>query len=53
MLYEVITEEEINLEDLDQIDASDLNRLLEDAIKNEDYEKASMIRDELNRRKAN
>lgn len=32
---------------------SDLEKMLDDAIRNEDYERASLIRDEINKRKAN
>lgn len=38
-------------DDLRQIDSSDLKKMLEEAVNDEDYEKASIIRDELNRRK--
>jgi len=34
-----------------QYSADELQELLSDAIQNEDYEKASIIRDELNKRK--
>jgi protein-arginine kinase activator protein McsA len=33
------------------MDVQELRDTLEDAVKNENYEKASLIRDELNRRK--
>lgn len=49
-----ITEEnqaKIDTGNLQEVSAEDLNQLLEDAVKAEDYEKASKIRDELNRRK--
>ncbi|MBN2523714.1 MAG: bifunctional nuclease family protein [Bacteroidales bacterium] len=38
---------------LSELNIKDLEHLLQKAIKDEDYEKASKIRDELNRRKAN
>jgi bifunctional DNase/RNase len=46
-------EDEKSLKNLAQYDAAELKRLLDEAIKDEDYEKASMIRDEMNRRKNN
>lgn len=42
---------EVNDENLSTLDAKELKQLLQQAIKDEDYEKASMIRDELNNRK--
>jgi bifunctional DNase/RNase len=45
-----ISEEKVN-EELADLENSDLKKLLEEAVKNENYEKASVIRDELNRRK--
>lgn len=35
------------------IDIDTLNKMLDEAVKNEEYEKASMIRDEIERRKSN
>ncbi|MBN1950972.1 MAG: bifunctional nuclease family protein [Bacteroidales bacterium] len=43
-------EEEFSENDMAEMDDQDLNQMLQKAIKEEDYEKASMIRDELNRR---
>jgi uncharacterized protein len=45
------TEDTLSVKNLSQYEFSDLKRLLEEAIRDEDYEKASMIRDEMNRRK--
>ena len=36
---------------MDEYSTEELNTMLKEAVSNEDYEKASMIRDELNRRK--
>ncbi len=53
------TEKKVEIQDdltdgkLANINISDLEQLLQKSIKEEDYEKASKIRDELNRRKAN
>ncbi len=46
-------EEEFSVKNLSQYDTVELKRLLDEAIHDEDYEKASMIRDEMNRRKNN
>jgi uncharacterized protein len=46
-------EDEFSVKNLAQYDNTELKRMLDDAVKNEDYEKASMIRDEMNRRKNN
>jgi len=46
-------EDEFSLKNLAQYDNTELKRMLDDAVKNEDYEKASMIRDEMNHRKTN
>ena len=40
-------------DELKNLSLDDLNSSLEEAIRNEDYEKASMIRDEINRRSKN
>jgi bifunctional DNase/RNase len=50
---EIDIDEEINAENLSQYDIAQLNQFLDDAIQGEDYEKASMIRDEINRRNKN
>ncbi len=42
---------DIDEKDISTMDAKELKQFLQQAIKDEDYEKASMIRDELNRRK--
>jgi uncharacterized protein len=44
-------EDELTIANLAQYDIAGLKRLLDEAVKDEDYEKASMIRDEMNRRK--
>lgn len=43
--------DDIQTENLSSLNASELKKVLEEAVKNENYEKASKIRDELNRRK--
>jgi bifunctional DNase/RNase len=40
-------------EDYKSLEMPELKELLDEAVRNEDYERASMIRDELNRRKKN
>lgn len=50
---EMEVKDEKSIKNLAQYDAAELKRLLDEAIKDEDYEKASMIRDEMNRRKNN
>jgi excinuclease UvrABC helicase subunit UvrB len=42
---------EIENEELSILSLDELKKLLEDAVKNENYERASQIRDEINRRK--
>ena len=55
--YNPSTPEDIDIsrnslaEDLKTSDMEHLKELLEEAVKNEDYEKASQIRDEIKRRK--
>jgi uncharacterized protein len=51
--YDINEENEpgIENEELSVLSLDELKRLLDDAIKNENYERASQIRDELNRRK--
>ena len=44
-------EDDLEEKNLTAMEISELKQMLQKAIKNEDYEKASMIRDELNRRK--
>ena len=48
---EIEISEKLTEKNLAGYDLSDLNKLLDEAIRDEDYEKASMIRDEINRRK--
>ncbi len=48
---EVDIEEDISATSLPEMNIIDLNKVLDQAIKEEDYEKASRIRDEINRRK--
>ena len=43
-------EEDMSTINLPEMNIIDLNKLLDQAIKDEDYEKASRIRDEINRR---
>lgn len=42
---------EIQIEDLSNLSIEELNKILEEAVKAENYERASKVRDELNRRK--
>jgi bifunctional DNase/RNase len=44
-------EDELTVERLSNYDITELRQMLDEAVKDEDYEKASMIRDEINRRK--
>jgi uncharacterized protein len=46
-------EDEFSVKNLSQYDGAELKKMLDEAVSNEDYEKASMIRDEMNRRKNN
>jgi uncharacterized protein len=46
-------EDEFSVKNLSQYDSAELKKMLDEAVSNEDYEKASMIRDEMNRRKNN
>lgn len=48
---EVDIEDEMAMTNLSEMNIIDLNKVLDQAIKDEDYEKASRIRDEINRRK--
>lgn len=48
---EVDIEEDISTTNLSEMNIIDLNKVLDQAIKDEDYERASRIRDEINRRK--
>lgn len=48
---EVNIEDEMAVTNLSEMNIIDLNKVLDQAIKDEDYEKASRIRDEINRRK--
>ena len=48
---EVDIEEDLSTTNLPEMNIIDLNKVLDQAIKEEDYEKASRIRDEINRRK--
>ena len=50
---EIEISEKLTEKNLAGYDLSDLNKLLDEAIRDEDYEKASMIRDEIKRRKSN
>jgi bifunctional DNase/RNase len=50
-LREVDIEEDLSVANLSEMNIIDLNKALDQAIKDEDYEKASRIRDEINRRK--
>lgn len=50
---EIEISESLTEKNLAGYDLSDLNKLLDEAIRDEDYEKASMIRDEIKRRKTN
>lgn len=43
----------LNKDEYKDIDLDTLKRMLDEAVKNEEYEKASMIRDEIERRKSN
>lgn len=45
--------ENITEDTLSQYDLSELQQMLDDAVRDEDYEKASMIRDEIHRRSKN
>lgn len=49
---EVEIEDDIPDSNLSELNIFDLNQLLDKAVKQEDYEKASKIRDEINRRKS-
>lgn len=51
MSEELDSDGEIENEELSILTADELKRLLDEAIQNENYERASQIRDELNRRK--
>lgn len=46
-------EDDISEENISGMNDNELNQLLQKAIKEEDYERASMIRDEMNRRQGN
>lgn len=50
-LKETQTESKDNLKSFLSYSIKELEKLMSDAIKNEDYEKASLIRDEINKRK--
>jgi uncharacterized protein len=50
---EVKIKENITEDSLSQYDLSELQQMLDDAVRDEDYEKASMIRDEIHRRSKN
>jgi uncharacterized protein len=50
---EIKINENISEDTLSQYDLSELQQLLDDAVRDEDYEKASMIRDEIHRRSKN
>lgn len=50
---EIKIDENFSEESLSQYDISDLQQMLDDAVQDEDYEKASMIRDEIHRRSKN
>ncbi len=43
--------DDVDDQNISTLDVKELKQILQQAIKNEDYERASMIRDELNRRK--
>lgn len=51
--HEVEIQDDLSGKNLSGMDIQELNQILEQAIKNEDYEKASQVRDELKRRKSN
>jgi hypothetical protein len=48
---EMPEEESVSISDIKTLSSSELEDLLQQAIENEDYERASMIRDELQKRK--
>ncbi len=48
-----INEEELHADELKHLDNEELKSILDEAVKNENYERASEIRDELNKRKKN
>jgi uncharacterized protein len=50
---EIKIKENLTEENLAQYDLSELQQMLDDAVRDEDYEKASMIRDEIHRRSKN
>jgi bifunctional DNase/RNase len=50
---EIKISEKISEDTLSKYDLSDLQQMLDDAVQDEDYEKASMIRDEIHRRSKN
>ncbi|WP_408582979.1 UvrB/UvrC motif-containing protein [Myroides odoratimimus] len=47
---EQFLEEEAKANDYSSYTKSDLEKMLDDALVNEDYEKAALLRDELNKR---
>lgn len=50
---DIETEDDLSENNISGMNDHDLNQLLQKAIKDEDYERASMIRDELHRRQGN
>jgi len=50
---EIEISENLSEKNLSGYDLGDLNKLLDEAIRDEDYERASMIRDEIKKRKSN
>jgi uncharacterized protein len=51
--HEVEIQDDLSGKNLSSMDLQELNQILEKAINDEDYEKASQVRDELKRRKSN
>jgi bifunctional DNase/RNase len=51
--HEVEIQDDLSSKKLSGMDLQELNQVLEKAIKDEDYEKASQVRDELKKRKSN
>jgi uncharacterized protein len=51
--HEVEIQDDLSGKKLSSMDLQELNQILEKAIKDEDYEKASQVRDELKKRKSN
>lgn len=49
--YDTEDEQEVTNEELSSMNLEELKKILEEAVKDENYEKASQIRDEINRRK--